>query len=93
MLFITGYVGSRTFHFIPEMAYLHRWGWGMHEYRLYCLDGAGQISRVADVVRAANDEEAIAAARRDHAGVACELWLGRRLVARVDIAGNVQLVD
>lgn len=56
----------------------------MPEYKVYCLDGAKRIARAAEVLSAAGDEQAIAAARSlVSAGGACEIWQGRRLVATI----------
>ncbi len=55
----------------------------MHDYRLYCLDGAKRIARAADVIQAQSDEEATAAARARDMPMPCELWQGRRLVATI----------
>ena len=45
----------------------------MAEYRLYCLDGAGRITR-AEEIEATGDEEAIMIARALKKRVRCELW-------------------
>jgi len=52
-------------------------------YRLYCLDG---VSRVAsgEWIDADGDMAAIEAARDRFDGYECELWQGKRLVARLD---------
>lgn len=54
----------------------------MAHYRLYCLDGAGTITR-AQFVEAENDEDAIMIARSFKEPVKCELWLRDRLVATI----------
>jgi len=54
----------------------------MPDYRLYCLDGANKISR-AEWIDAKSDEDAIMIARSHEKPVTCELWLGKRLVARI----------
>jgi hypothetical protein len=54
----------------------------VQEYRLYCLDGAGKITR-AEAISAAADEEAIMIARAAHKRVRCELWQRDRLVAEI----------
>jgi hypothetical protein len=55
----------------------------MAEYRVYCLDGAGQIS-LAEWIEAEGDDDAIAQAREmEHGGIKCEVWRGGRLVARL----------
>jgi len=53
-------------------------------YRLYCLDGASKVAS-ADWIDADDDEGAIEAARERHDGYECEVWQGRRLVARLDL--------
>ena len=53
----------------------------MPDYKLYCLDGARRIARAPDVIEAASDEQAVAAARGLGKATACEIWQGRRLVA------------
>jgi len=55
----------------------------MPDYKLYCLDGAKRIQRVADVISAPSDEDAIAQVRALDMPNACEIWQGRRLVATV----------
>jgi hypothetical protein len=54
----------------------------MTEYRLYCLDGAGRITR-AEEIEATGDEEAIMIARALKKGVRCELWQRDRRVAEI----------
>jgi len=51
-------------------------------YRVYCHDSAQNILS-SDWIEAANDEDAIAAARAAGFGTKCELWDGRRLVAQL----------
>lgn len=58
----------------------------MADYRLYCLDGAGQIAAAPKVVTADSDAEAVAAARALAEPMACELWLANRLIARIPAA-------
>lgn len=55
----------------------------MADYRLYCLDGVGKVSS-AEWFEADDDEAAIEVAKETHEGSECELWLGKRLVARLD---------
>lgn len=51
----------------------------MPEYKLYCLDGGGRITRRHEFE--APDDEAAARMARDHAsGIDCELWSGARKV-------------
>ena len=56
----------------------------MADYRLYCLDGVSKVAS-ADWIEADDDEAAIEVARETHDGYECELWKGRRLVARLDL--------
>jgi hypothetical protein len=58
------------------------------EYRLYCLDGAGQIAGAPELVAAESDEQALAAARALNKSMRCELWLGTRLVAQIPAAAQ-----
>lgn len=53
-------------------------------YRLYCLDGRGQIS-MAEWIDAADDADAVRQAQvlKQNARK-CEVWDGNRLVARLD---------
>lgn len=54
----------------------------MAHYRLYCVDGAGKITR-AQFIEASNDEDAVMIARSLKELVKCELWLRDRLVATI----------
>jgi hypothetical protein len=54
------------------------------DYRLYCLDGVSKVSS-AEWFDAADDEAAIEVAKMTHEGYECELWRGKRLVARLDL--------
>lgn len=54
----------------------------MGEYRLYCLDGGGRITRVEEI-EATGDEEAIMIARAFKKRVGCELWQRDRRVAEI----------
>ena len=56
----------------------------MESYRLYCLDGMGKVAS-ADWIDAEGDDAAIEVARATHEGYECELWQGKRLVARLDL--------
>lgn len=52
-------------------------------YRVYCFDNPRK--RVtADIIKAASDAEAIAAAEASGFGSKCEIWQDRRLVAQLD---------
>jgi len=53
-------------------------------YRLYCLDGASKVAS-GEWFDADDDDAAIEVAKRTHDGYECELWQGRRLVARLDL--------
>jgi hypothetical protein len=55
---------------------------GMAHYRLYCVDGAGKITR-AQFVEAGSDEDAIMIVRSFKESVKCELWLRDRLIATI----------
>ena len=56
----------------------------MRDYRLYCLDGVGNIS-LAEWIEAFDDADAIRQARERFFGaLKCEVWFGSRLVATID---------
>ena len=52
-------------------------------YRVYCLDGVNKVVS-AEWMDAGDDEEAIAAVRATYPEYDCELWDGRRLVAKIE---------
>src|SRR5256885_11093051 len=53
-------------------------------YRLYCLNAQGRIS-MAEWIDAADDRDAIRQARAlNRDAQKCEIWEGKRLVARLD---------
>ena len=53
----------------------------MSEYRIYCLDGAGNIS-FAESIAADDHDEAIEQARKlKRNGQKCEVWHQRQLIA------------
>jgi len=54
----------------------------MPEYRLYCLNERGGISKSREI-SAGNDEDALAQARAMKLPVKCELWEGARMVAEL----------
>ena len=54
----------------------------MASYRLYGLDGVSKVAS-GEWIEADSDEAAIEAARKTMDGHDCELWQGRRLVARL----------
>jgi len=57
------------------------WVHAVADYRLYCLDGVGKVAS-AEWIEADDDEAAIEVARDRHDGSECELWQGKRRVAR-----------
>jgi hypothetical protein len=52
------------------------------DYKLYCLNDKGKITR-SDWIDAESDDEAIGIARAMEKSVDCEIWKGNRLVARI----------
>jgi len=62
----------------------------MAEYRVYCLDGQGQIG-LADWIEAESDDEALAKTRALRPDAyKCELWLKNRLVAKLNAGGRLE---
>ena len=57
----------------------------MKTYRVYCFDAARKVLS-ADLIEAANDEDAIATAEDAGFGTHCEIWEGDRLVAQLQAA-------
>lgn len=53
-------------------------------YRIYCLDGLNKVES-AEWIEAEDDAAAIELAKERHDGKRCEIWQGKRLVARVDL--------
>jgi hypothetical protein len=53
-------------------------------YRLYCLDGLSKVAS-GEWFDADDDQAAIEVAKDTHDGFECELWQGKRLVARLDL--------
>lgn len=51
-------------------------------YRYYCLDGAGRLHS-AEWFDAENDEDAVAQIEAKHSDAHCEVWQGKRLVAKI----------
>jgi hypothetical protein len=51
-------------------------------YRYYCLDGGGHLHS-AEWFEAESDEVAVAQIKAMHADAECEIWRGRRLVAKL----------
>jgi hypothetical protein len=56
----------------------------MTDYKLYALDGRGQIAGAPELISAATDRQAEAAARELGRTGPSELWQGPRLVARIE---------
>jgi hypothetical protein len=52
-------------------------------YRLYCLDGVSKVAS-GEWIDADDDTGAIGIANDRFDGYECELWQGKRLVARLD---------
>ena len=52
-------------------------------YRYYCLDSTGNL-HTAQWFAADNDEHAIALIEAKHPDGTCEIWQGRRLVAKIE---------
>ena len=52
-------------------------------YRVYAFDLARK-EVTADFIKAANDEEAVAAVEAAGFGSKCEIWDGKRLVAQIE---------
>ena len=61
----------------------------MRTYRVYCLDGAGKVW-AAEWIEADSDAAALDAARRFADTVHCEVWLGERLVGKVEPQRDLQ---
>jgi len=61
----------------------------MPAYRVYCLDGAGKVW-AAEWIEADSDAAALDAARRFADTVHCEVWLGERLVGKVEPQRDLQ---
>jgi hypothetical protein len=53
-------------------------------YKIYCIDGGDKVAS-ADWIEADDDEAAIDLVKERHDGYKCEVWLGTRLVTRVDL--------
>jgi hypothetical protein len=56
---------------------------GMSEYRLYCLNEAGNFGKVHEF-EVASDAEAMKEARELKLPIACELWEHSRMVAKLE---------
>jgi len=59
----------------------------MLDYKLYRLDGAGQIAGAPEQFGATDDDAALVEAQGRCRGGAGELWEGRRLVKRLRASG------
>jgi len=53
------------------------------KYRVYCYDAANKMV-TADWIEAPSDEEVIARVEAAGFGTKCEIWEGKRLVARLE---------
>lgn len=51
-------------------------------YRYYCLDGVGQL-HAAEWFEADSDEHAIDLIEAKHGDELCEIWKGKRLLAKL----------
>ena len=61
-------------------------GAAMDIYRLYCMDGAGNIA-LAEWLNARDDQHAIEQAKElKNGSLKCEIWRGHRLVAKLGTA-------
>ena len=56
----------------------------MADYRLYDLDGVNKVAS-AEWIEADADQAAIEVATEKFGGRICEVWQGRRLVAKLDL--------
>jgi hypothetical protein len=54
----------------------------MGDYRLYCTDGAGKITKSHEI-RADDDAAALALAKEMKLHTTCELWERSRMVAKL----------
>ena len=61
----------------------------MPTYRVYCIDGAGKVW-AAEWIEADSDSAALDAARPFADTVHCEVWLGERLVGKVEPQRDLQ---
>jgi hypothetical protein len=58
--------------------------WKLADYRLYDLDGVNKVAS-AEWIEADADQAAIEVATEKFDGRICEVWQGRRLVAKLDL--------
>jgi hypothetical protein len=56
----------------------------MATYRLYTFDGEGHVAGPPRIIESSTDDDAVEAARWYAAGNAVELWIGDRLVRRLE---------
>ena len=56
----------------------------MAHYRIYCLDGLNKVAS-ASWIEADGDAAAAELVTERHDGYKCEVWDGKRLVARLDL--------
>ena len=59
----------------------------MPEYRLYCLNDQGKITKSHEI-HASSDNEAVAQAKAMNLPDTCELWDHGRMVAKIDGNGR-----
>lgn len=52
-------------------------------YRYYCFDSLGQLHNASTFQAADNDQAAIVLIEAKHPKDTCEIWQGKRLVAKV----------
>lgn len=52
-------------------------------YRVYCFDGR-EMTLTGELIEAASDADAIAIAQQQDLGSMCEIWEGKRLVAKLE---------
>ena len=77
-------MSGRGLAICPFCGHSAPWGRHMADYKLYGLDGAGQIAGVPEVIEAPTDRQALAAARERKPRKTAELWHGTRLVGRIE---------
>ena len=54
----------------------------LETYRYFCLDGTGKLHN-AELITAKSDDEAVAQIEAKHPDAHCEIWQGKRLVAKL----------
>lgn len=55
----------------------------LQDYRYYRLDGAGHLHRAVSF-KADSDGQAVALIEQKHPDGTCEIWQGRRLIAKIE---------